>query len=503
MVQIETKRFGRELVRLEGIRKEFPGVVALKDVQLSVREGEVKALLGENGAGKSTLIKILTGAHPPTSGTIMIDGHGVSRMTPALSEKLGIACVYQNMMLVEHLTVAENIWLGNLPSRFGVINWKALNIKTNEILEHIGYGGILNPMAKVKDLTASQQGMVAIVRAISRKARIVIFDEPTAVLADREVDELFKVIGQLREQGLAMIYISHRLEEIFRLCDTVTVLRDGQYIGDREVAGLAEDALITMMVGRDISGSHFEASRTLGKTVLDVRGLTNEAICDCSLQLHEGEILGLYGLIGAGRTELSRAIFGCDSITSGTIDISGIPQDRPNPRGSIDAGIGFVPEDRRRHGLALHMSVRHNINLPVYRRQTWAGIIKTAKEREVSDRFIDRLAIKTPSDAQLVSNLSGGNQQKVVLGKWLASHARILILDEPTNGVDVGAKEEIYRLINELAQHGVGILFVSSYMPEIMDLCDRILVMNSGRIVEDVPRDRFSEDLLLSLAIRS
>ncbi|MFC1782866.1 sugar ABC transporter ATP-binding protein [Planctomycetota bacterium] len=497
------KNFGKEIVRLEGIGKVFPGVVALKDVQFSVRQGEVRALVGENGAGKTTLIKVLTGAHSPTAGRIHIDGQPVSHMTCQTAEKLGIACVYQNLMLAEHLTVAENIWLGNMPSRFGILNRKQLVEKTNKILDHIGYSGVINPLARVKSLTASQQGMVAIVRAISRNARIIIFDEPTAVLADREVEELFRVISQLRREGLALIYISHRLDEIFKICDTVTVLRDGQHIGDEEVENLTEDKLIAMMVGRDINTSNFDAGRQVGKTLLRVNGLSNDTIRQCSFDLKSGEIVGLYGLVGAGRTELSRAIFGCDPVTEGTVEIMGQPQRFRKPRHAIDAGIGLIPEDRRRQGLALKLSVKHNINLPVYRRHAWGGIIIGAREKQVSDRYIKQLRIRTPGDNQLVRNLSGGNQQKVVLGKWLAGNAKIFIMDEPTNGVDVGAKEEIYSLVNKLAHDGVGVLFISSYMPELMDLCDRILVMNQGRIMADVPRQKFSEDHLLNLAIKT
>ncbi len=497
------KTFGKQIIRLEGIRKEFPGVVALKNVQLSVRQGEVKALMGENGAGKSTLIKVLTGAHRQTDGHIYIDQKRVDRMTPHIAEKLGISCVYQNMMLAEHLTVAENIWMGNMPTCMGILNWKELARKTNEILVHIGYAGTIDPMAKVKDLTASQQGMVAIVRAISRKARIIIFDEPTAVLADREVEELFKVIDQLRKEGLAMIYISHRMEEVFKMCDTVTVLRDGEYVGDIDVEGLTEEKLITMMVGREVSGSNFDANRKTGKVVLRAKGISNDKVKDCSFELKSGEILGLYGLVGAGRTELSRAIFGCDPIESGTLEIMDHERKPVSPRRSIDHGIGFVPEDRRRQGLALQLSIKHNLNLAVYRHQTFGGIISSAKENEVSSKYIDSLRIKTPSSKQLVKNLSGGNQQKVVLGKWLASNARIFIIDEPTNGVDIGAKEEIYALINQLARDGVAILFISSYMPELMDLCDRIMVMNQGRIVSNLQRELFSEDRLLTLAIKT
>ena len=489
-------------VLMRNISKEFPGVKALKNVTLTVKPGEVKALVGENGAGKSTLIKILTGAYSLESGEIFIHGKKIEKMTPLVSDQLGIAAVYQNLVLANHLTVAENVMMGNFPTGFGILNKKRLIAGTQEILERIGYAGAIDPLAKVGDLSASQQGMVAIVRALSRNAKIIIFDEPTAVLAAREVDELFKVIRWLREQSISIIYISHRMEEIFELCDSVSVMKDGTYVGEKAIADTNEDDLISMMVGREISNDHYDPSRTIGDDLLRVDNVTNLRVKNCSLRVRHGEIVGLYGLVGSGRTELSRALFGADPIDSGDIVVNGVSLKELTPRKSIDHEISLLPEDRRRQGLAQSISVKHNINLPTYPRIGKFGIINSGKEKETCDHYIKALAIKTPTPNQIVRNLSGGNQQKVVLGKWLAAKSRVFIMDEPTNGIDVGAKQEIYQLINALAKEGAGVLMISSYMTELMGICDRILVMRNGAIVADVPREKCSEEYLLGLAIK-
>ncbi len=491
------------IIRMANICKTYPGVTALDGVNLSVCKGEIRALLGENGAGKSTLMKILTGAETPTSGEVWVNGHKFLQMTPALSDQLGIACVYQNLVLAGHLTVAENVWMGAFPSRFGFVNKKELLRKTRDLLDHIGYGDAIDPADRVSALNASQQGMVAIVRAISRDARVVIFDEPTAVLTEREVEELFRVIRLLKEKHLAVIYISHRLEEIFELCDTISVLKDGKNAGEAITAEVAEPDLIAMMVGREVSIDHFDSSRRPGAELLRADNLTNAWLTECSVSVCEGEIVGIYGLIGAGRTELSRAIFGADPIERGSMRILGAQVGMRNPRDAIENGIGLVPEDRRRHGLALMLSVRDNLNLTVYRNNGFMGFVRPSREKEITETYIKKLTIRTPSSRQKVKNLSGGNQQKVVLGKWLACQSRIFIMDEPTNGIDVGAKQEIYALINQLAHSGSGDICISSYLPELMGICDRILVMKSGRIVADVPRLDFNEEYLLSLALKS
>ena len=491
------------IVRMTGICKRYPGVQALDNVSLTLRRGEIRALVGENGAGKSTLVRMLTGAEPLTAGSITVDGRPIERMTPALSDRLGIACVYQNMVLAEHLSVAENIWMGLLPSRLGLLRKRELFRRTDAILEEIGYGGLIDPAERVGRLTASQQGMVAIVRAICRDAKIIVFDEPTAVLADHEVEELFKVIRLLRERHLAVIYISHRLEEIFDLCDTVTVLKDGRNAGEAAVAEIGERELIAMMVGRELSESDYDPTRPIGEELLRAEAVSNDWLTDCSIAVREGEIVGIYGLVGAGRTELSRTLFGRDPMRRGSVSLRGQPVRLRNPRQAIAGGVALIPEDRRRQGLALMLSVKHNINLPVYARSARFGFVDTAREREISDRTISGLAIKTPSPNQRVKNLSGGNQQKVVVGKWLASGSSVFLMDEPTNGVDVGTKEEIYALMNRIAHDGAGIICISSYMPELMDICDRIVVMNRGQIVGRVERANFDEEHLLRLAIRT
>lgn len=489
-------------VLMQNISKEFPGVKALEDVTFAVKPGEVKALVGENGAGKSTLIKILTGAYSLEKGEIYIHGQKVEKMTPMISEQLGIAAVYQNLVLANHLTVAENVMMGAMPTRFGFLNKKMLAQKTQELLEQIDYAEAIRPTDKVGNLSASQQGMVAIVRALSRNARIIIFDEPTAVLAAREVEELFRVIRWLREQNISIIYISHRLEEIFKLCDTVCVMKDGKYVGEKLVSESNEDQLISMMVGRDLSQDHYDGTRTIGEEMLRVEGVSNTRVHNCSLQIRRGEIVGLYGLVGSGRTELSRALFGADPIDAGVVYVKGEILHNPNPRKAIDHKMGLLPEDRRRQGLAQSLSLKHNINMPIYPRIGTAGIINTAKEKATCSQFIKALAIKTPSLNQIVRNLSGGNQQKVVVGKWLAAKSSVFIMDEPTNGIDVGAKEEIYNLINTLAREGSAILMISSYMTELMGICDRILIMRNGKIVANVERQDFNEEMILSLAIK-
>lgn len=491
------------IVEMTGICKNYPGVQALNNARLRVKKGEVMALMGENGAGKSTLIKMLTGAEQLTAGQIKIDGQTITKMTPAISEKLGIACVYQNMVLAEHLTVAENIWMGAMPSKMGFVSGNQLYKMTDDILNKIGYGGIIYPSSRVKDLTASQQGMVAIVRAISRDARIIIFDEPTAVLAEREVEELFKVIRLLKERRLAIIYISHRMEEIFNICDTITVLKDGEFAGESTVKDIDENQLITMMVGREITKGNYDPTRNIGAELFRAEGITNDKVDNCTLSIREGEIVGLYGLVGAGRTELSRALFGRDRINKGSFYIRSDKVKIKSPRTAIDRGMSLIPEDRRRQGLALLLSVRDNINLPVYRRDSFYGFVDRNKESETTKTYIEKMRIKTPHESQKVKNLSGGNQQKVVVAKWLANRSSIFLMDEPTNGIDVGAKAEIYTLINQLAHEGSGILCVSSYMPELMDICDRIIVMNQGKITASVDRQDFNEEKLLALAIKT
>ncbi|MCD6268173.1 MAG: sugar ABC transporter ATP-binding protein [Thermotogaceae bacterium] len=490
-------------VEMRRITKTFPGVVALDKVDFLLNRGEVKALVGENGAGKSTLIKILTGAYLPDSGEIYVFGQKIHKMTPLLSEKLGISAVYQNLLLANHMTVAENILLGIEPARLGVLSKRTMMKRAREILERIGYADVIDPNQKVGDLSAAQQGMVAIARALSRNAKVMIFDEPTAVLAEKEVKEFFRVIKQLKEEGISLIYISHRLEEIFELCDNVLVLKDGKVVGERKVSETDENELIRMMVGREINKEIYDPSRKIGEELLRVENLRNYKLRGCTFSIKSGEIVGIYGLVGSGRTELARALFGADPVEEGRIYLYGKEVKIKTPRRAIKVGLGLLPEDRRREGLALKLSVKHNINLPIYPKIGKIGFVNLPKEKKNAERFVEVLSIKTPSINQIVANLSGGNQQKVVVAKWLASKSKVFIMDEPTNGIDVGAKQEIYQLMNNLAREGAGVIFISSYMPELIGICDRILVMKDGMIVADVPRDEFSEEKILSLAIKS
>jgi len=489
-------------VIMKNITKTFPGVVALANVNFELEEGEVKGLVGENGAGKSTLIKILTGAYTPDQGEIIIFGEKFGALNPIIAEKKGIAAVYQDLMLANHLTVQENIFLGNELSKLGLISKKEMTKKTNELLANLGYKGIIDPLDKVGNLSSAHKGMVAIAKALAKNAKIMILDEPTAVLAEKEVNELFHVVKQLRNNGISVIYISHRLEEIFEICDNLTVLKDGKVVGSRKVEETTEDELITMMVGRELK-KDFYVERNIGEEILRIENLTNSKVKHCSFSIKKGEIVGLYGLVGSGRTELARALFGADPIEEGEIYINGKRINRHSPKDSIKRKLALIPEDRREQGLALRLSVKDNINLPIYTRISKIGIIDSKKEKDNTFNFIESLSIKTPTIYQKVENLSGGNQQKVVLSKWLASESEIFILDEPTNGIDVGAKEEIYELINDLASGGNAILLISSYIPELMAICDRILVMREGTIAGEITREKFSEGKILSLALKT
>lgn len=489
-------------VIMRNITKTFPGVVALSNVNFSIKKGEVRGLVGENGAGKSTLIKILTGAYTPDEGEIQIFGERFEALNPIISERMGIAVVYQDLMLASHLTVYENIFLGSEFAKFGLINKKAMIKKTEELLRSLQYDKIINPVDKVSNLSSAHKGMVAIAKALTKKAKVLILDEPTAVLAEKEINELFRVIKQLKNEGISIIYISHRLEEVFEICDTVTVLKDGKVVGHKKVEETTEDELITMMVGRDLKKEMFR-EREIGEEILRVENIKSGKVKNCSFSLRAGEIVGLYGLVGSGRTELARALFGAEPIEEGKIYLKGQEIKKLSPSRAIKKKMGFVPEERREHGLALKLTVKENINLPIYSRISKLGLVKTKEELKNTHNFIKSLSIKTPSIYQKVENLSGGNQQKVVLAKWLASESEVFILDEPTNGIDVGAKEEIYELINELASRKNAILFISSYIPELMSICDRILVMREGTIVGEVKRKDFSEERILSLAIKN
>jgi len=470
------------IVRMEKISKLFPGVKALDNVDFSINAGEVHALVGENGAGKSTLIKVLMGALTKDSGAIYLDGHKIDITNPSQAKLYGLGAVYQDVMLAQHLSVGENFFLGKLPmTAYKMINWKVVYQEASKILENLNIK--IDPKKLVKDLTVAQQEMVVIAKTLHENARIVIFDEPTALLANDETEELFKIIQKLKEKGVGIIYISHRLEEIFKISDRVTVLKDGKLVNTLNTSQTDENSLISMMVGRS-ARDMYSIGHTSKKAeiVLEIRKLTKKGIFEnISFKLHKGEILGMFGLVGSGRTDIVRCIFGADIFDSGEICINGERAFIKSPLDAISKGIGLLPEDRKKQGLCLNLSVETNINLALYPEITAAGIINAVKERETAESFRKKIDIRTPSVSQKTQNLSGGNQQKVVMAKWLSKKSKIFIFDEPTVGVDVGAKAEIYKLFEKLTRDGNSIIMISSYLPEIMGVADRAIVISEGK----------------------
>jgi rhamnose transport system ATP-binding protein len=481
------------LLKLSGIAKSFGAVRALKGVSFDLQAGEIHALLGENGAGKSTLIKIITGAHEPDQGTISLQGAHVERLSPRAAHRLGIACIYQQPALFPDLTVAENIGLRlESPGLLRRVNWKARRAKAEELLRRIGSG--ISPESEVRELSMPEQQLVEIACAIATGARIVIMDEPTASLTQKEQHLLFAVARELRSSGVGIIYISHRLEEIFALADRVTVLRDGQSVGTNRIDEINETELIRMMVGREIDQIYPEAENTAGHVVLEARqlGCAASGVRNVSFELRAGEVLGVAGLVGAGRTELARALFGITLADSGEILLNGEKVLIHSPPEAIGRGIAYVPEDRRRHGVVLEMALAANVamaSLPNF----WMNF---ARENSVADEFIRNLSVKTSGSDALAGSLSGGNQQKISLARWLATEPKILILDEPTQGVDVGAKSEIHKIIRNLAARGIAVLMISSDLPEVIGMSDRIAVMRQGTIVAMLPGKSSAHDVM-------
>ncbi len=470
------------LLELQGICKSFPGVLALDDAQFSLYPGEVHAIVGENGAGKSTLIKILTGVHARDRGSIAFEGRPCEIRSPMEAKRLGIGAVYQDINMALHLSVAENFFLGNPPrGAMGTVNWRRMREEAQATLDR--YDIHVDARAIVKDLTVAQQEMVTIAKTVYQKAKVIIFDEPTALLANDETEELFAIIRKLKEDGVGIIYISHRLEEIFAICDRVTVMKDGKWMKTMPTADTNEDELISLMVGRSVVDMYKRKHFPPGETVLEARGLTAKGkFTDISFALHRGEVLGFFGLVGSGRTEVMRAVFGAEPPDSGEVFVHGEKTRLAAPRDAIRRGIGFLPEDRKTQGLSLGLSIVLNTNLVAYHRVSRCGVINLHKETGVAENYREKIGIKTPTVRQLVRNLSGGNQQKVVVSKWLAEGSDIFIFDEPTVGVDVGAKQEIYRLFEGLLAEGHAIIVISSYLPEAMGLSDRLLIMRNGRL---------------------
>ena len=480
------------LLEMRGISKTFPAIRALDNVRLTVYPGEVHSLMGENGAGKSTLMKILSGAYQADpGGEILIDGKPVVIDGPIAARALGVAVIYQELSLAPNLSVAENIHAGRElrkgGRRFGLVDRAAMERGCEEVLNRLGAS--FGPQTLVGTLSIAEQQLVEIARAIHTHARILVMDEPTTPLSSRETDRLFKLIRQLREEGLAIIYISHRMAEIYELSDRVSVLRDGSYAGTLERAALSAESLVSMMVGRDISGFYKKehAPYDPGKVVLSVRDIADtRRVRGCSLDLHAGEVLGIAGLVGAGRTELARLVFGAERRVRGEVAVDGRPLALRTPRDAINAGVIYLTEDRKRQGLFLDMSVRDNINVAVCGRDARLGVLDRAKGAARAREAIDSLSIRVPHAKVNAGSLSGGNQQKVLLSRLLETKPRVLILDEPTRGVDIGAKSEIYRIINELAKSGVGIIVISSELPEVIGVADRVLVMREGVIAGEL-----------------
>jgi ribose transport system ATP-binding protein len=492
-----------DLLRLVGISKSFPGVRALNNVHLEVKKGEVHALLGENGAGKSTLMKILSGAYSNDKGEIYWLGKKVDIRKPKDAEELGIGIIYQEFNLVPGLSIAENVFLGREPFRnqaLHLIDWKEMHRATRELLAEVHLD--LDPGRPILGLGVAHQQMIEIAKALSLNAQLLIMDEPTSALTGTEIDQLYTVIRKLKEKGKSVVFISHHLDEVFAICDRGTVLRDGEYIATVDLQKTTYDQLINLMVGRSLDQQYPKIITERGHEALRVEGVSRKGVLkDISFSAYTGEILGIAGLVGAGRTELVRAIFGADKLDSGRVFVEGKQVKLDSPRSAIRAGMGLLPEDRKYQGLILKLSVSHNISMASLYKLEKNGLLQLKVEKIRTQDFIQKLRISTPSENQLVQNLSGGNQQKVVLAKWLASQSQVLIFDEPTRGIDVGAKVEVYNLMNSLAQNGVAVIMVSSEMPELLGMSDRILVVYKGTLAGEFTRSEATQEKILAAAM--
>lgn len=486
------------VLSLENITKKYPGVLALDNVSIIFIEGEVHALLGENGAGKSTLIKAVAGAIDIDSGIIKINGQQFHKMTPSLSRSLGIEVIYQEFNLVPALSVAENIYLCEKNENSPLFSAKEIEIKAAKVLEQFDVN--IDPRSMVQDLSIADQQIVEIAKAVSKNVKILIMDEPSAPLSVSEVEVMFKIINQLKNNGVTVIYISHRLEEVFRISDRVSVMRDGRYVTTKTTNETNRQELIKLMVGRELKESYPARKNPPGEVVMEVRNLTGNGDRNISFSMRKGEILGISGLVGAGRTQLAQLLFGAAHLEQGEILINGHPVKIKSPADAIKQRIGFLTEDRKGQGLFLEMPVKWNISFPIVKRISKYGIVNTKSEDKIAQKYKDRINIKTPSLLQQVINLSGGNQQKVVLAKSLAAESDILIFDEPTRGIDVGAKQEIYQLMTELADNGIAILMISSDMEELLGMSDRIIVMCEGELAGEVNKDQFEQHYILDLA---
>lgn len=489
-------------VVMKNISKHFGGVQALDNVDFEACAGEVHALMGENGAGKSTLIKVLSGAYTKDSGEVHIVPSTPGDLKATSNNQRGVSVIYQEFALAPDLTVAENIYIDNLGDNNGIIHWKSLKSKAETLLAKLGFADI-DVMKPVSELSVAYQQVVEICKALHREANVLVLDEPTAVLTKNEIDKLFEIITDLKAKGVCIIYVSHRIEEIFRICDRITVLKDGKKVGTVNVGDVNQEKLVRMMIGREMKDYFPPRQAEIGEVIFQVRHLNCGAMVkDVSLHVRKGEVLGLSGLVGAGRTETFRAIFGADKKDSGEIIVEDKIVQITSPQDAVAYGIGMLPEDRKRHGVMLDLSIKINSTLTIINRLIKSfGRIDEVKEDKIVADLADRLRAKVGSANDEVNTLSGGNQQKVALMKWLASNSRVLLLDEPTRGVDVGAKVEIYKIINDLAAQGVGIIITSSEMPEVIGMSDRVIVMRNGMIAGELEKDMVNEYNLIKLAM--
>ena len=485
------------ILTLKNITKEFPGVKALDDVTINIERGTIHGLVGENGAGKSTLIKVLAGIYQPNKGEIILDGKPCRFNSPIEARRAGISVVHQEIKLAEPLSVAENMFLGNVQLKNGLVDWKGMRRRAREIVEDLGMDIDIN--AQVSSLTVAKKQIVEIMHAINNNSRILIMDEPSAVLTDRELEVMFRIVKQLRDEGITIIYISHRLDEIFGLCSNVSVLRDGCHIDTIPVASVDRQGLINMMVGREMGQEYPKEVGNVGGTILEVKNLSRGILQDISYEVKSGEVFGISGLVGAGRTELARAILGIDKPESGEVYVRGKKVHYRTFADAIRDGLGLIPEDRKLQGLVQIMSVKRNTTLVNMKRVLRAGVISSSLEEKLSKEYADKLHVVTPSMETEVQYLSGGNQQKVVIAKWLFQNSEILFLDEPTRGIDVGAKAEIYRLINRMAKEGKTIIMISSEMPELLGMCDRIMVMHEGHKMGELNAAEATQEKIMAL----
>lgn len=487
-------------IEMKNMTKSFGGIRALRDVSFRVKPGEIHCLVGENGAGKSTLMKILSGAYKMDSGSIFIDGEEVNIQSPARAIQLGIGIVYQEFELAKDLSVAENIFLDKI-QKSKIINWKKINEDAKKVIESLGFH--INPKALTKDLSVAYKQIVEIAKVLSKNVKILILDEPTAVLNDSEAEVMFALLRRLKEQGVSIIYISHRLEEIFKIGDTITTLKDGEITGVSPVAQMTTDKVIERMIGRELSDKYPKRNVTIGEECIRIEGFSDGYMFkDVSFSVYKGEVLGLAGLVGSGRTEVVRALFGADKRKSGKIYYEGKLTNFQSTRKAVKEGIALIPESRKEQGLVPALNIKKNITLTNIKSVTNAlGIFKTGKENAIGEKLKEQLRIKADSIETDVFSLSGGNQQKVVIAKWMVTDAKVIIMDEPTRGVDVGAKTEIYALINDLAAQGNAIILISSEMVELLAMCDRLLVMNQGQIKGELQKSDFSEKNIMQLIV--